>query len=281
MTFRSYHPAVNLIFFAAVITAAITFNQPVFLAISYVCPFIYSVILHGKKAFIFNMSLIVFIACFTCLYAYNNHFGITVLSATVIGNSITLEAVTYGAVTAVKIASVLMWLSCANAVMSSDKIIYLFGKITPKLSLFLSIAFRSEAKIKAYFKSTCTARSGIGLGRNIFKIISITLTWFLSDCITAAESMRSRGYSLKGRTAFSIYRFDNRDRLFVTVMFSCFTVLFMAVLLDQTAILYNPEIILNKITPISVLFYFVYAFTCLLPQLCCLLSRGISKAACR
>ena len=38
------------------------------------------------------------------------------------------------------------------------------------------------------------------------------VTWSLESAIDTADSMRSRGYGEPGRTAFSIYRFDDRDR---------------------------------------------------------------------
>jgi energy-coupling factor transport system permease protein len=38
------------------------------------------------------------------------------------------------------------------------------------------------------------------------------VTWALENAIETADSMKSRGYGLPGRTAFSIYRFDNRDK---------------------------------------------------------------------
>jgi len=34
----------------------------------------------------------------------------------------------------------------------------------------------------------------------------------LENAIETADSMKSRGYGLPGRTAFSIYRFDRRDK---------------------------------------------------------------------
>ena len=40
----------------------------------------------------------------------------------------------------------------------------------------------------------------------------------------------------------------------------------MAVLLDQTDIYYNPRIILNRVTPLSWLFYLSYAVFLLLPM---------------
>ena len=48
--------------------------------------------------------------------------------------------------------------------------------------------------------------------KNAMKVFSIMVTWSLESAIETADSMKSRGYGLPGRTAFSIYRFDDRDR---------------------------------------------------------------------
>lgn len=79
--------------------------------------------------------------------------------------------------------------------------------------------------------------------------------------------MKCRGYSLRGRTAFSIYRFDNRDRGFVIASFAGIFMMIAASLLDQTHIYYNPEIIMNRITMVSFIFYAGYACFLLLPML--------------
>ena len=49
------------------------------------------------------------------------------------------------------------------------------------------------------------------------------ITWMISALALESDSMRSRGSLLRGRTAFSIYRFDNRDRAFVIALFSGIT----------------------------------------------------------
>ena len=81
----------------------------------------------------------------------------------------------------------------------------------------------------------------------------------------SAASMKSRGYGLKGRTAFSIYRFDNRDRSLVIAFFTCIAFILGAVLLDQTQIRYAPRIIMHPVTLLSVVFYIAYAVFLLLP----------------
>ena len=77
--------------------------------------------------------------------------------------------------------------------------------------------------------------------------------------------MRCRGCSLRGRTAFSLYRFDNRDRGFVVGMCALISVLVMAMLLDQTMIRFAPQVVMMPITPLSGLFYAAWAILCLLP----------------
>ena len=43
MGFEQCHPAVNFLYFAAVIAGMIAFKHPIFLAISFGCAFVYSV----------------------------------------------------------------------------------------------------------------------------------------------------------------------------------------------------------------------------------------------
>ena len=47
--------------------------------------------------------------------------------------------------------------------------------------------------------------------KNGLTILSIVITWALENAIETADSMRSRGYGMAGRTAFSIYRLQRRD----------------------------------------------------------------------
>lgn len=208
-------------------------------------------------------------------YAYYHHFGVTSLRTNFIGNQITLEAVAYGFVRGLTAAAVIQWFCCIFKLITADKIVYLFGRISPKLSLFLSILLRSIPRIGVRAGRIARSREGIGKGicqgnplqrfRNLCSLISILITWTLEDFVESAVSMKSRGYSLKGRTAFSIYRFDNRDRSLVIVFFWCLTIVLMAVLFDQTTIYYDPMIVMNRITAMSCLFYAAYAVFLLLP----------------
>ena len=272
MGFERCHPAVNLIYFAAVLVGMITFQHPVFLVISFLCAFAYSVKRNGWKAVVFNLCLLPFVVAFALYYSSYTHFGMTVLRQNFVGNNMTQESLVYGFVLGVTGAGVCIWFSCVFSVFTTDKVVYLFGKVSPRLSLFLAIALRMIPRIQKEAKRINMAQQGIGRGanqgnlwlrfRNSLRIFSMLITWTIDSLTIASESMRSRGSNLRGRKAFSIYRFDNRDRLFVIGLFLCLTLTMMAMLLGQTDMVYDPKIIWTQVNP---LFCIGYGVLCLMP----------------
>ena len=272
MGFERCHPAVNLIYFAAVVAAMITFQHPVFLAVSFLCAFAYSIKRGGWKSLMFNLCLLPLIAAFALYYSSYTHFGMTVLQQNFVGNNTTLESLVYGIVLGISVAGVCIWFSCLYSVFTTDKVVYLFGKVSPRLSLFLAILLRMVPRIKKEAKRINMAQQGIGKGvnqgnfftrlHNGIRIFSMLITWTIDSLTVSSESMRSRGSDLRGRKAFSIYRFDNRDRFFVIGLFLCLTLTMMAVLLGQTDMVYDPRIIWTDVSPILCI---GYAVLCLMP----------------
>ena len=102
MGFERCHPAVNLIYFAAVLVGMVTFQHPVFLIISFLCAFAYSVKRNGWKAVVFNLCLLPLIVAFALYYSSYTHFGMTVLRHNFVGNNMTLESLVYGFVLGVQ-----------------------------------------------------------------------------------------------------------------------------------------------------------------------------------
>ena len=272
MGFERCHPAVNFIYFAAVFVGMITFQHPVFLAISFLCAFAYSIKRNGIKALVFNLCLLPLILAFGLYYSSYTHFGMTVLKQNMIGNNMTLESLIYGFVLGVIGVGCCIWFSCVFSVFTTDKVVYLFGKVSPRLSLFLAISLRMIPRIKKEAKRINMAQQGIGRGanqgelwqrvRNCVRIFSMLLTWTIDSLTIASESMRSRGSSLRGRKAFSIYRFDNRDRAYVIGLFLCLTLTMMAVLLGQTDMVYDPRILWVTVNPVLCI---AYGILCLMP----------------
>ena len=112
MKFDSYHPMINLIYFVTAITCTICFKHPIFLAISCVCAFVYSVKLGGIKMCFLNMFFILLAFGYAARYASYEHFGVTVLMENKIGNPITLESLIFGIVNGLIVSAVCMWFCC-------------------------------------------------------------------------------------------------------------------------------------------------------------------------
>ena len=182
----------------------------------------------------------------------------------------------YGAAAAVMLASVVLWFSSYNEVMTSDKFVYLFGRVIPALSLVLSMSLRFIPKFKAQMQTVSEAQACIGrdtkngsvLRRvgNAVRIFSILVTWSLENAIETADSMRSRGYGLPGRTAFSIYRFDDRDKAALAWLIFCGAYLISGWMAGGTYFRYYPTAKTAAWTPMTVSFMLVYLALVLTPR---------------
>ena len=91
------------------------------------------------------------------------------------------------------------------------------------------------------------------------------ITWMISALALESDSMRSRGSLLPGRTAFSIYRFDNRDRAFVIALFTCLTLTLMGAILGTGRMWYNPRILWRPLSALGLLTAAGYLALCLMP----------------
>lgn len=221
--FKTYHPAVNFIYFVFVTVFSCFFTHPAALAISMICGFTYSVMMNGRKNLKTNLMYMLPLMFATALInPLFNHEGVTVLGYFPNGNPFTLESAAYGMGAAAMLIGVICWFSCCNGIMTSDKFIYLFGRIIPSLSLVLSMTLRFVPKFSEELKNIADAQRCLGRDMSsggIIKrakcgltVLSSMITLSLENSAETACSMKSRGYGLPGRTAYSIFRFDKRDK---------------------------------------------------------------------
>ena len=275
-TFSGYHPIINFLYFALVLLFAMCFLHPVSMLISLVCAVTYAVYLNGRKAVRFSLLYMLPMALLAMIVnpAFN-HEGATILTYLPTGNPLTLESILYGLASGVMLASVITWFSCYSAVMTSDKFVYLFGRIIPALSLVLSMTLRFVPKFKAQLHVVSEAQRCVGRDvtdgsmvqriRNAVKILSIMVTWSLENAIETADSMKSRGYGLPGRTAFSIYRFDDRDKAAFAWLCFCGFYICAGWLAGGFAWRYYPTVKGAPFGAFPVSFQLVYLALCLTP----------------
>ena len=91
------------------------------------------------------------------------------------------------------------------------------------------------------------------------------ITWMISALALESDSMRSRGSLLRGRTAFSIYRFDDRDKAALAWLSFCGTYLVSGWMAGGTYFRYYPTVKTAAWTPMTVSFMCVYLALVLTP----------------
>lgn len=274
--FYDCHPAVNFLYFAMVITFSMCLMHPVCLVFSLVGAMWYTARLRGGRALRGYLRWIIPMMVMAALVnpAFV-HQGVTLLAYLPSGNPLTLESILYGLAAACMLAAVALWFSCLSAVMTSDKFIYLFGRVIPALSLVLSMTLRFVPRFKRQFQAVAQAQRYMGRDtangalrqrtRNALKVFSIMVTWSLESAIDTADSMRSRGYGEPGRTAFSIYRFDDRDRGLLLWLLFCGAYLLAGTLARGMKFRYYPMLMGAQPQAITVSFFAVYLLLCLTP----------------
>lgn len=274
--FGDYHPIINFLYFGLVLLFSMCFMNPICLAVSLISSFAYSVILKGKKSvlqsLLFMLPMMLMAAIVNPAF---NHEGATMLAYLPSGNPLTLESIIYGLAASAMLVSVLIWFSNFNEVITSDKFVYVLGRIIPALSLILSMTLRFVPKFTQHIKVVSDAQKCIGRdvsnggiitrAKNGIRILSIMITWSLENAIESADSMRSRGYGLPGRSAFSIYRFDERDRNMMLWLFFCGAYIISGWAAKGLYFRYYPTIksVTIGIFPIS--FFMVYFALCITP----------------
>ncbi len=275
-TFSRCHPIINFLFFGLVIAYSMFIMHPVMLIISFLSALSYAIYLDGRKTLIFVLKFLIptMLTAMIINPAFS-HEGITIICYLPSGNPLTLESILYGIFSAVMLGAVVLWFRCYTAVMTSDKFVYIFGRIIPALSLVLSMTLRFVPKFKAQFEVVRDAQYCIGRDisngsilsrlKNAVRIFSIMITWSLENAVETADSMKSRGYGLKGRTAFSIYRFDSRDKNILCCLLFCGIYLICGIIADGLKWRYFPSVKGILAEPLTLSFYVIYILLCNIP----------------
>lgn len=274
--FKSYHPIVNFSYFLFVIAFSCFFMHPVALFISGVSGFTYSFMTGGKKALKTNIAYIFIIVLLTgIINPLFNHEGVTILAYFKNGNPLTLESVFYGIASGFMIVSVIWHFSCYNKIMTSDKFIYLFGKIIPSLSLVLSMVLRFVPKLRKDLSHIRTAQKCIGKDisegnlltriKNGMRIISSLILLSLENSIETADSMKSRGYGLSGRTAYSNFIFSNRDKKALLCIFASGLYTTLGCFSTHVSFRYFPSFKISEFSPFNISVFMAYTILCTTP----------------
>lgn len=271
------NPVIAFIFFAFALAVPMLLLHPVLLGISFISAVCWLFCLRGRGAAGFLLKLVLPIMLLTAVMnPLFNHAGLTVLFY-LKNNPITLEAVLYGLSSALMLGAVVTWFACFNRIFTSDKLIYLTGRLLPSLALLVSMALRFVPLFTRQTKRIALARRGAGMGaesggaaervKNALAVFSALMTWALEGSVVTADSMRSRGYGLHPRTSYAAYRFDRQDLMVAAVTFIGIAATVLMAAFRLMHVRYFPSYRINGPSPAFIAFSVLYALVLLLPTL--------------
>ena len=217
--FGNLHPAVSMAYFVLVLGLTLGCMHPVTVVLSFLGASWFSIRLRDWRAYGHTMRFVgpmfLLIALANPLF---NHRGVTMLF-TINHLWYTLEAVCYGLVSGCSLCAVIMWFTCYQEVMTSDKFLYLFGKPFPGTSLLITMTLRFIPQLQQNRREIRQSQAmlqeeGTRLLQRLgsaLRNLSVLLTMSMEAAVETADSMKARGYGAKRRTTFHLFRFDGRD----------------------------------------------------------------------
>lgn len=227
------HPLVSLLYFTAVLIITMFTVNPVVSVISLLGALLFALMLKcvSRGGVCLIAVLFLLITLTNPLFSHNGETQLFFIN----DNPVTLEALLYGVNLGVTAAAVVLWFFCINHIFSSEKIVYIFGGVFPRLSLVISLVLRFIPLFIKRLRVTANAMRTIGCKndnvafgkiRFAIRVFSSTVTWALENSVETSSSMQARGYGLKGRTRCANYHFRKSD----VIMSGCIVILFVALI---------------------------------------------------
>lgn len=231
-TIDQLNPIAVTVYFLLVSGVAMFCMDPLLLGISLVGVLAFYLIQNGLTGGKTHAYMLALFLVMTLINPLVSHRGMTVLFV-MNNNPVTLEALLYGMTAAGMIVTVMYWFGLYSQMMTSDKLLYVFGGFSPKLALLLSMTLRYVPLFGKQAKKVSQAQKALGLYKddNIvdsfrggMRVFSVMVTWTLENGIITADSMSARGYGVGKRSRFSLFRWRKEDIVFALsaiILFAC------------------------------------------------------------
>lgn len=271
--FADHNPVAVAVYYLAAAGVCMFTMDPVVLAISLIGALVSLAVtgLLGQwRMHLYSLALFAVLALVNPLVSHN---GVTVLFV-MNHNPVTLEALLYGAAAGGMIVTVMTWFRAFTAVMTSDKLLYIFGSLSPKLALMLSMALRYVPLFGQQVRKVQASQQALGLYkddnlidrlRGGMRVFSVMVTWTLENGIITADSMTARGYGVGRRSRFSIFRWKRRDAL---LLISALLLTACAVWgMSGRTVTYYPVLTLTPVTARVLTGYIAYGCLTWLPAI--------------
>ena len=252
---RELHPAVSMFYFIMLLIMTMFTLNPVIITVSFVMA-LFGVLRH-KGTGALKMTAMLFVLIILPIF---NHNGVTPLFY-VNDMAVTLENIIYGLFMTIMLMAVSLWFVTAGCMTDSEKILYITGKISPKISLVISMVLRFIPMMikrwreihEAQIGMLCTQNTGmIPKAKQFTKELSILISWSLENSIDTSVSMESRGYGTGRRSSYHRFRIKKRDIIFMIAFIAISVLIIYTLCTGRFETYYFPKIEIKKADAVAV-----------------------------
>ena len=259
--FANLHPAVLFAYLAAVLAATMFVTHPLLLLADFLAAWGYTTFFCKRSMRRRLLAMAAIILTVTTvgngLFSHNGEIVLFFFGDT----RYTMEAFCYGAVIGCVLVTVLLWFICMGEILTSEKILFLFGSMFPSLTLTICMMLRYLPMLRRRYEIIQRAQRAMGrVGgvRQRAKEFSILISWSLENAIDTSDVMESRGYGLGKRSHYSVFVFTFRDGCHLALIVVLGILSVLAVLLPEARSYYFPTIVLPKMSVENLLLYAGY-----------------------
>lgn len=272
--FSSMHPFVLMIYFLSVLITAMFINNPIIQLSALLGGIAFCGMLTTAKQKLsdiaFYIPLFILISITNPLFSHNGETPLFFMN----GNAVTLEAIAYGVFIAVMVIGVMLWCKCYSIIMTSDRFLYLFGRVLPKPTIVMSTALRYIPMLKRQSEKVKKAQRAMGFFtsesyfdrlRFSLRVYSVLIGWSMENAVETAKAMNARGFKLKHHTSYSSYKFKTIDFLLLALNIVLILFVFFGVGSGAVAFSYYPEITSIDTSALSLAVYLAYLILVFIP----------------
>ncbi|WP_373231047.1 energy-coupling factor transporter transmembrane component T [Cohnella sp.] len=232
---RSLHPIVILIYYAGGITFGMLLFHPLILLAGWGTAVVVNLHLDGGREWRrWSLPMLIGVVLIVVMNPILSHRGRTVLYY--LGDiPITLESVIYGITLAISMLNLLTFFVTYRLVMTEQKFLFLFTRVSPKAALVAMMAMGLVPRLRRRMQELMLIQRTRGVtvlegslaqrAKSGARLVGTLLSWTLEDALQTADSMQARGYGTGTRSTYLGFQFRGRDRLMAGGLIGCAIIL--------------------------------------------------------
>lgn len=272
--FKEYHPVSVLLYTTGILILILLIHHPVYICTTLIGITIqialFANIKQIIKSLIYALPILIIVIIINPLF---NHKGNTPLFY-YDGQPYTQEALLYGLFAASLILCFLIWYHLFNLMMDSYRLLYLFGKAFPAITLMITMTLRFIPYYKYQLQTIANVQKPlvqtlkqnmVSKFKNACNTFSCITSISLEGSIDTADSMKARGYGLRKRTHYERYVFLIQDWFLLFFIAFTFTSILFGVIKNIFYFNFFPQMAPLHFQKTNQYLFFVFVAYLLLP----------------